>query len=140
MPRDPKALGTSRDWLARARSNLTRATQPKPDGVYWEDLCFDAQQAVEKGLKAFLIARKIPFRFVHDVGELLNLLLGDGVEVPDDVLETAELTEYAVEARYPGTYEPVTEEEYNRAAELAQIAVAWVASQIEDENAEARGD
>ncbi len=30
-------------------------------GVYLEDLCFDAQQAAEKAIKAVLIARSIPF-------------------------------------------------------------------------------
>jgi len=60
--------GSSPDWLARARSNLARAQQPKPADVFWEDLCFDAQQAAEKALKALLLARRIPFRFVHDIG------------------------------------------------------------------------
>ncbi|HLZ10766.1 MAG TPA: HEPN domain-containing protein [Chloroflexota bacterium] len=49
-PPNPVA-GTPEEWLRRARSNLLRAQQPKPDGVLWEDLCFDAQQAVEKGAK-----------------------------------------------------------------------------------------
>lgn len=67
-------IGTPRDWLDRAHSNLLRAKQNKPEGVFWEDLCFDAQQAVEKSLKAVLLARKIAFRFIHDVAALLTLL------------------------------------------------------------------
>ncbi len=72
MPRERKNPGTLQAWLSRARSNLAQAGQAKPEGVYWEDLCFDAQQAAEKALKALLLARNIPFRFVHDLGELLN--------------------------------------------------------------------
>ena len=53
-------LGSPYDWLNRARSNLIRAKQPKPDKVYWEDLCFDAQQAAEKAIKALLMFHKIP--------------------------------------------------------------------------------
>lgn len=52
MATDRGQVGTPRDWLGRAKSNLARARQPKPDEVFWEDLCFDAQQAVEKALKA----------------------------------------------------------------------------------------
>jgi hypothetical protein len=51
MPTDRKEIGSSEDWLKRAKSNLIRARQPKPDEVFWEDYCFDAQQAVEKALK-----------------------------------------------------------------------------------------
>ncbi len=41
------------NWLKRARSNLERAKIGKVSpGILYEDLCFDAQQAVEKSLKA----------------------------------------------------------------------------------------
>lgn len=43
MPRDPSELGLPSDWLRRAKSNLVRAKQPKPEDVLWEDLCFDTQ-------------------------------------------------------------------------------------------------
>ncbi len=134
MPRERKELGTPQAWLARARSNLTRAGQPRPDGVYWEDLCYDAQQAAEKALKALLLDRNIRFRFVHDLGELLNLLVQADIEMPEGLLEAAELTEYAVEARYPGPFEPVSEEEHRRALELATAVVDWVASEIARES------
>ncbi len=36
------------EWLNRARSNLKRAREDvRLEGVYLEDLCFDAQQAAE---------------------------------------------------------------------------------------------
>ena len=45
-----------REWLNRARSNLAKArsTHRTPE-IYLEDLCFDAQQAAEKAIKAILI-------------------------------------------------------------------------------------
>jgi HEPN domain-containing protein len=109
MPRDPSELGTPYDWLRRAKSNLIRAKQPKPEEVLWEDLCFDTQQASEKALKAVLLARRIPFRFVHDIAELLTLLENQGVILPEEIKASAELTDYSVENRYPGPFEPVTE-------------------------------
>ena len=42
-----------REWINRARSNLIKAANRVP-GVYLEDLCFDAQQAAEKAVKALL--------------------------------------------------------------------------------------
>ena len=43
-----------REWLNRARSNLTQSRQEHPS-IYLEDLCFQAQQAAEKALKALLL-------------------------------------------------------------------------------------
>ena len=128
MPRSTAIAGSPLDWLSRSQSNLSRAQQPKPDDVYLEDLCFDAQQAAEKALKALLLNTGLKFRFVHDIGELLNELTQANVEVPERVIESAELTTFAVEARYPGPFEAVTEEEYRRALYLAETVVAWVRS------------
>ena len=47
-----------REWLNRARSNLVRA-KVFVSGAYLEDLCFDAQQASEKAIKAVMIGRVI---------------------------------------------------------------------------------
>jgi HEPN domain-containing protein len=45
-----------REWLNRARSSLTIAREGAafPE-IYLEDLCFDAQQAAEKAIKAVLL-------------------------------------------------------------------------------------
>lgn len=45
-PSDPRA------WLARAYSNLRLAEKVQGKEVMLEDLCFNAQQAAEKALKA----------------------------------------------------------------------------------------
>jgi HEPN domain-containing protein len=131
MTPDPNELGTSYDWLRRAKSNLIRARQPKPEDVLWEDLCFDTQQAAEKALKAVLVARRIPFRFVHDIAELLTLLENQGVILPEEIKASAGLTDYSVESRYPGPFEPITEEEFEKALQIAEAVVAWAESQIE---------
>ena len=47
-----------REWLNRARSNLAIA-KSRVAGVYLEDLCFEAQQAAEKAIKAVMIVESI---------------------------------------------------------------------------------
>jgi HEPN domain-containing protein len=76
LPDDP------REWLNRARSNLARAKAELP-GVYLEDLCFDAQQAAEKAIKALLIKRGVPFPYVHDIARLVTLLEEAGQQLPE---------------------------------------------------------
>ncbi len=126
MPNERNEPGISIDWLRRAKSNLIRARQPKPEEVFWEDLCFDAQQAVEKALKALLLFRNIQFRFVHDIAELLTNLDQNGIRIPENIRSAAELTNYAVTARYPSPMEPVSEDEYKDALEIAESVMSWV--------------
>ncbi|WP_259048572.1 HEPN domain-containing protein [Salinibacter ruber] len=123
-PDDPQA------WLDRACSNLIRSRQRMPD-VYLEDLCFDAQQAAEKALKALCIERGIDFPYVHDMARLVTLLQDEGQPVPDAVREAGRLTRYAVLTRYPGLDDPVNEDDYERAVEIAERVVEWVEGHVE---------
>jgi len=120
----------AREWLNRAKSNLAIARQPKTDDIYREDLCFEVQQAAEKALKAVLLAKGIKFRFVHDVSELLTTLERNGVTLTDEVRNAAILTDYSVAARYPGPFEPITEEEFMESLRIAEVVVAWAETRI----------
>lgn len=113
MPRDPSPAGTPREWLRRAKSNLARAKRPKPEEALWEDLCFDAQQAAEKVVKAVLVFYQIDFPKSHDITELLVILDRSGHEPLKEIWEAGRLSNYAVQTRYPGIAQPVTEEEYH---------------------------
>lgn len=121
------------EWLRRARSNLERARAGKvSEGVLYEDLCFDCQQAVEKSLKALLVSLDVVFPWSHSISRLIELLEQGGTEVPDGVKESIALTDYAVTARYPGSHEPVGKEEYEEALGLAETTFTWVIAVIED--------
>jgi HEPN domain-containing protein len=52
MPQDRPAPGSAADWLSRAKGDPAIAKAPLPEGALLEDLCFHAQQAAEKALKA----------------------------------------------------------------------------------------
>lgn len=121
MPPDLNDPTTPEEWLRRARSSLARARTGRvhPD-VLFEDLCFDAQQAAEKALKAALVHRKIPFPRTHDIANLLTLLHSAGTAVPEDIRRSALLTPYAVEARYPGLGEGVTAQDHAQALACAE--------------------
>lgn len=117
-PNDP------REWMNRARSDLTQAKSQVP-GVYLENLCFNAQQAAEKAIKAVMIARNIEFPYVHDLDHLLSLL-EDGEEViPEAIRRAGVLTDYAAITRYPGDVRPVSEREYREALAIAEAVISW---------------
>lgn len=129
MPPERGAPDDPVEWLHRAQSNLVRARTRIP-GVYLEDLCFDAQQAAEKAIKALLIQQDVAFPYVHDLAALTSLLQEPGESVPPELHESARLTRHAVAARYPGLMEPVTEEEYRAAVAIAETVVLFAERQL----------
>jgi HEPN domain-containing protein len=98
--------------------------------IYHEDLCFHAQQAAEKAIKAVLLRHGIRFPYVHDIRELILLLKRKAINVPARVWKARELTNYAVETRYPGLSEPVNDKEYLAAVALAEAVLRWADKQI----------
>ena len=123
MPPGSPIPGSPQDWLRRAKSDLALARIPLPEGGFYEDLCFHAQQAAEKALKAVYLYHGWTFRYVHDLEELITGLKRHGLTVPEAVEQCVALTPYASETHYPGLSEPVTPEEYAEAVALAERVV-----------------
>jgi HEPN domain-containing protein len=96
MPPELRDPGDPAEWLRRARSNLAKAKAGDVPEVVYEDLCFDAQQASEKAIKALLVKQQVPFPKTHAIGELLRLVQENGIDVPSPIRESALLTDYAV--------------------------------------------
>ena len=124
MPHEGHFLGSPADWLRYARSDLELARVTRPDDVLFEGLCFHAQQAAEKALKAVLIAKGVPPPKTHNIRTLLDLLPQE-VIAPQEIEDAASLTDYAVTSRYPGDFESVDEEEYEDTVRLAETVVLW---------------
>jgi len=122
------------DWIRRAKSNLDRAKAGKiTEDVLYEDLCFDAQQCVEKSLTALLVSIDVEFPWRHDIGALFALISKSGIEIPNDLKRATILTRYAVHTRYPGVAaEPVSEEDYREALKLAESVFDWVSKILKE--------
>lgn len=118
-----------REWLRRAKSNLQLA-RTRGEDICLEELCYNAQQAAEKAIKAILIQRGIDFPPTHNLSRLFLLAGRQGIQLPDPVTEADELTRYAFEARYPGVAHEVTVEEYREAIRLAETVVTWASHQL----------
>jgi len=131
-PRPEEVPGSPRDWLAHAKSDLSLARLAKDDTrILPEQICFHAQQAAEKALKAVLLFKRIEFPLVHDIEELLELMKQGGIQLPREVGEAGILTPYAVEARYPGQPEEITAADVTEAIAVAEAVVRWAAGMIE---------
>lgn len=118
----------TKEWLIRAHSNLNRAKDSdnlEQRGIVIEDLCFDAQQCIEKSIKAVLVQNEIEFPYTHDISKLITLLKKNSIKYPDELLEAAELTVYAFITRYPGERKMITNEDLNCAVKIAEKVYYW---------------
>ena len=91
-------------WLRFATEDLDAAQRMLADrSSAPRHVCWHAQQAAERALKAALVLEGIDFPFTHDLNALRNLL-PDSWTVRAEHAELAELTEWAVQAKYPGEW------------------------------------
>jgi HEPN domain-containing protein len=122
------------EWIDRAKSSLEVSKIAVSDNVYYEDLCYQAQQAVEKGLKGLLIYFEVEPEFSHNIRILL-----DGLEkfiiIPENIKETTNLTKYAVITRYPGEYDEITKEGYEESVKIAKDCLEWIEKTIKERKA-----
>lgn len=129
MPRGEAKRGGVLEWLNSAKGDLAFARQPLPEGCVLESLCFHAQQAAEKAIKAIYRHYGWPVAYTHNLEHLLDGLEMRGVDVSLAIREAGFLTDYAVSGRYPWELEDqVDQAEYRLALRRAEAVVAWAES------------
>lgn len=136
-PPDKERLPVSpEEWVTHARSDLTLAQIGRDNSmVLNEQICFHApQQAAEKALKAVLLFYKVDFPLTHDLEELVDILDRNGIPLPKEILDVGILTPYAVESRYPGYWDEITEHEVDNALQLAEKIATWAGECIKGKN------
>lgn len=116
-----ETLHIVRQWVEKAEEDLINArhTLTLLDHCPFSTVCFHAQQVAEKYLKALLTLHARPFPKSHDLLEIFRRLQ-DGPQIQLDPVDLGILNRYAVEARYPGDWEPITREEAEEAVVLAR--------------------
>jgi HEPN domain-containing protein len=92
-------------------------------------VCWLAQQAAEKALKSILIFEQLDYPRRHDLDLLLMLIPVDW-SVRNEQVDLARLTEWSMEARYPGDWPDATDEDARQAANTAHTVVDAVAHDL----------
>ena len=80
-----------------------------------------------------MISRNIDFPYGHNLALLLSILEEDGENVPNEVRRATRLAPYAVDTRYPGVEQPVSEQDYRDAIEIAKVVIQWAADRLSPE-------
>lgn len=123
--------GDAKNWTSKAEEDLRLIAHElalSDDEIVTSAVCFHAQQAAEKYLKAFLTARGVDFGKTH----VLELLQEQCARVDADFasLDVGNLTDYAVQLRYPDYYYVPTVDEARKAQALAVAIKKFVLKKL----------
>ncbi len=90
-----------KQWLAKADEDLLVVERLTDyEIIATSSVCFHCQQAVEKSLKAFLIANGVDIKKTHNIEYLLSECSDIDKDFTD--IDPKELSDFGVDARYPG--------------------------------------
>ncbi len=124
MPPETQGPDDPSLWMEFARTDLRMAEEGVQYGYRLEPLCYHAQQAAEKALKALFISRRLPYPKTHDLEKLIALL-PPGLSAPPQVRKAVEISDYSEKGRYPHGFEDLTPKDYQKAVALAKAVVDW---------------
>ena len=92
----------TKEWIDKAEGDYLIISKLKPQLEPAWGVCFHAQQCVEKYLKAILQENNHEFKKVHDLNPLLGDCTGFIPELQNHEEKIRDLSNYAVDERYPG--------------------------------------
>lgn len=119
-------------WLTKAANDLrTAETMISVVPPVTDTACFHAQQCVEKCLKAFLTAADRHVERTHDLTRLVEICSAENAEFGRLAGIGVELTDYAVQGRYPDDWRDIPLSEAQAAVKMAGEALAFVKGEIE---------
>jgi len=107
-------------WIRKAESDLAVLELAVGAEVALDTACFHAQQTAEKYLKAYLLARNVPFPFTHNLVRLVALCETQDPQFATLTSYADSLTPFAAGLRYDGEFWPSME----AAEEALEAAVA----------------
>jgi HEPN domain-containing protein len=131
MKRDDTIKDLVDKWIKKAENDLLTAERELSfEDVITQTICFHCQQAAEKYLKAFLVHHQIYFTKTHKILELLELCMKVDSSFRDELQDADNLTDYAVEIRYPDVWLEPTIVEAKEAFQIAQKVKEFVLERL----------
>ncbi|MGB9775790.1 MAG: HEPN domain-containing protein [Anaerolineae bacterium] len=131
-----------RGWLRKAGSDLTSAELCLEAGRALDMVCFHAQQAAEKCLKAYLTAYGMDFPFVHNLEKLIELCARRDPAFRAIQPLGQQLTPYAVSLRYDPEFWPeidVAERALHAALTIRKFVVERLPAEMKPEEEAMKG-
>ncbi|KKT75485.1 MAG: HEPN domain protein [Candidatus Nomurabacteria bacterium GW2011_GWA1_46_11] len=114
-------------WLQKAKEDLRWSRASLKEGIYY-GVCFAAQQAAEKALKAYLLSCGQSPRRIHDLVGLLEDCIEKDKTFEGLLDQAAVLSGYYAETRYPdiGEFMGYSKAQAEEASKFAEVIINFV--------------
>jgi HEPN domain-containing protein len=113
-------LDYARQWLSRAERDLTAARKlVSGEEPLFAEALFHCQQAIEKALKGFLAYHDVEIEKTHALGPLAREAAQYDPRFEGWGARASRMTSYAVESRYPGDADELTDADFESGIEVA---------------------
>ncbi|MBP7280386.1 MAG: HEPN domain-containing protein [Leptospiraceae bacterium] len=123
-----------KQWILYSEEDLQSAeTLLSSENTFPRNVCYLSQQSVEKALKAIFVFLNMSFAKIHDL-EALYAKLPSDIKDKLNLEGLSELSEWAVEARYPGDTMPPTENDANFSISVARRNIYSIKLLLEEGN------
>jgi len=124
-----KKLEWIRKWFIRAEKDIKVAERFLNDVEMADIVCFHAQQAAEKCLKAYLNWLEIEYPKTHLLEQLIELASLKDRDILKLKGDSAKLSPFAVGARYP-EFEVPSREDASEIVEISQEIRRYILSKL----------
>lgn len=118
------------EWIDKANKDLSIAQEDIKKPERSEYVAFNCQQAVEKYLKAYIIANNLDFRKTHDLVALLKICVQKDKTFSNFKALVEDLNPLYLETRYPEFIYLITQERVKKALATAQKIAQFVISKL----------
>ena len=121
-------------WIEKADEDLKYAKVSLEENLeFYPQICFLLHQAVEKYLKAYIIASELDFQKTHDLGRLVKICGQKDNEFNQYFDKITDLNTYYIETRYPDFEVLVNKSQAEKALSLAEQISTFVKQKIAEE-------
>lgn len=121
---DPKIVES---WIRKADEDFQYAKFGLDEGLeLYALVCFHFHQAVEKYLKAYIVANELTFQKTHELTKLLKTCAEKDKEFDIFSEKVAEMNPLYVETRYPEFMEGILKSDAETALKTAQEVASFV--------------
>jgi len=91
-----------KEWIKKAEEDYNFAVDNlKEKSKFYSHICFHFHQSAEKFLKAYIIAKNLEFKKIHDLVELLRICENNDKSFYELREECEFLNPFYIETRYP---------------------------------------
>lgn len=134
MAPESAKISDTQEWFRKAKNGIQAAELLLSDkSPLIDEAAFHCQQSIEKSLKGFLFWNSRPFQKTHNLLALSSECLSIDSSLESLLKQTAPLTQYAVEYRYPGQENHPAKDEVEDMIDLAREILAAILQRVPKE-------